>query len=226
MSTPKYIVRCLFMMLAGLSLSAGAAESNLLSAASFEATAPGSEPGSPWKVRAKGEATSITVATPPGVDSGSWVRLSDRDAVEKVYMTTDIPAVSKGCLAFKLYFPDATGTLGIYLRSSELPKSENAVVEFKSVEGSGSLYVGAHGQREKLPVMATVPGMMDFEIEFEATEAGERIQVYINEAGTRNLIYRGSVPGGGKADSLMITTDTKTEATDIYVGDLRLTSES
>lgn len=225
MSTPKFISTSLTALLLATPWLADAAE-NLLAPASFESIAPGMEPGEPWKTRAKSADTAIEKKVPDNADSGNWVYVKDHDAVEKVYLVTDIPAVAKGTLSFKLFIPGTAATIGIYLRSPDLPKDSDAVVEFKAVEGSGNIYVGAHGQRSKLPVTVNAYSTMDFDIEFEATEAGEAINVYLKEDGQRNLIHRETVPGGGTPQSLMITTDTKTAATEFYVGDLSLVSRT
>ncbi len=225
MSTPKKALLLLVSLLLA-SLSFADEAPNALSSATFAGVSDGAEPGAPWKVRARGTDTAVLKKVPEGSESGNWIYVVDRDPSEKVYLVTDIPAMAKGTLSFKIHYAGPDATVGIYLRSPDLPKSSDAVVEFKTLEGSGSIYVGAHGKRTKLPVSIAGHGTMEFSIDFESTEAGEMLKVFIVEGDARNLVHRETVPGGGVPQSIMITTDTKTAASEFYVGDVTLVERS
>ncbi|WP_309399040.1 hypothetical protein [Cerasicoccus maritimus] len=195
---------------------------NLLQPAGFDSTQPGSEIGEPWRIRTRGEHTAIVAKAPDGDASKDWAYIKDLDGVEKVYMQTDFSPISSGVLSFRLFFPNPDATVGIYLRNSELDKSACNIVEFKSLEGSGNIYVGANGNRQRLPVKISGPEYMQFDIEFSATDAGEKIDVYIIDTSGRHLIHSTTEPTAHPVDTVMITTDTKTELTEFYVGQLAL----
>ncbi|WOO41219.1 hypothetical protein [Rubellicoccus peritrichatus] len=200
---------------------ASAAE-NVMAGASFENTPAGETPGQPWKTRAEGENTNIERKSPPGHASKNWIRILDHDGVQKVYLQLDIPQVTKGELSFKLYFPTTDGTIGIFLRSSDPTLKNGQIVEFKTLEGSGNIYVGSHGDRSRLPITVAGPITFDFDLEFEATDAGELVSLYVNDDAGRHLIHQNTVEGGGAVDKLMIATDTKTSATEVYIGDIEI----
>ncbi len=203
-------------------LSCLAESENLLQSASFEGLAAGTGIGEPWRTRARGEQTTIEVARPKDDASGNWVLVKDYDGQEKVYLYTDVPQVTKGTLSFRLYFPSSSATVGIYLRNSSLDKTQNNIIEFKCLEDSGNIYVGSNGDRQKLPVIASGAEYLSFDIEFDATDAGEKIDVYVNDATGRHLIHSMLSPDGHPIDTVMITTDTQTAGSEFYVGDLKL----
>ncbi|WP_309380429.1 hypothetical protein [Cerasicoccus frondis] len=221
MSTKKLTpIASILISLFALPLSSNA--DNLLQSSGFDQLAPGTAIGEPWQTRARGEQTAILAKAPENDSSKNWVYIKDYDGVEKVYMQMDVPSVSRGVLSFRVFFPNPDATVGIYLRYSELDKSECNIVEFKSLEGSGNIYVGANGNRQKLPVKVSGPEIMSFDIEFDATDAGEKIDVYINDTSGRHLIHSTTEPSAHPIDTIMITTDTKTEISEFYIGDLSL----
>ncbi|GHB97845.1 hypothetical protein [Cerasicoccus arenae] len=221
MSTKK-LIPCapIFLFLSLLPLSASS--ENLLESASFGGLAPGSDVGDPWKTKARGEQTAIRVQAPDGDASKDWVYVKDHDSAEKVYLLTDVAPLSKGMLSFRLYMPSGSATVGIYLRNESLDKDQYNIVEFKTLETSGNIYVGGNGQRQKLPVQALDSEFLSFDIEFDATDAGEKIDVYIKDTTGRHLIHSMTTPVANSIDTVMITTDTQTSYSEFYVGDISL----
>lgn len=221
MSTKK-LIPVTPILLSAIALPLFAQADNLLQSAAFSNYEPGSQIGEPWKTRSRGEQTAIQAQAPDEGSSTNWAYIKDADAKEKVYLITNVAPVSKGTLSFTVYFPISSATVGIYLRSDALPKDENNIVEFKALEGSGNIYVGSNGNRQKLPVKVAGSEYMSFDIEFDATDAGEKIDVYIKDDNGRHLIHSMSAPLAHAIDTVMITTDTNTAMSEFYVGDLAL----
>lgn len=202
------------------------ANENLLADAKFSRYGKGEAPGAPWKTKAEGEHARIVRQSPPIENaSDNWIHLVDRDQDVKVYMRTPVGDIRKGQLDFKLHFPDGAGTLFVYLVGEPSERDNDNIVEFKVLESSGNIYVGAHHNRNLLPFKFDSTPTLDISLEFEATPAGEAIAVYLNEDGQRNLVHRQTYPGGGTVKEISLGTDTVTAQTEVYLGDLSLTPQ-
>ncbi|WP_269542903.1 hypothetical protein [Cerasicoccus fimbriatus] len=219
MSTKNLISTLTLSALTALPILTANAEEIVYEAA-FDTMEPGTAVGEPYKTRARGENTAILAMAPKGEASKNWIFVKDVDVNEKVYLVSDISPTESGTLSFRLFYPSASATVGIYLRNSELPKSDNNVVEFKSLETSGNIYVGVNGVRQKLPVSVGGAEFLSFDIEFSATDAGEKVDVFIKDTSGRHLIHSATSEQGNFVDTLMITTDTNTESSEFYVGDI------
>lgn len=219
---PSFLFACLLLL---FSFSPDSqAEDNLLEDAAFSQYDEGKAPGSPWKVKMGGEEAQIVRQSPPLDEvSQDWVHFIDRDQDVKVYMRAPIPEVKKGTLDFKLHFPEGTGTLFVYLVGETSELDNDNVVEFKVLESSGNVYIGAHRNRNLIPFKSDSSPILDVSIEFEATSAGEAIAVYLQENGQRNLVHRETFPGGGAVKEIAVGTDSITAQTEAYLGDLTLT---
>lgn len=219
------IMKYLIPLLALCASATASAADRLPPGAAFSGMPAGAAPTTPWIARAKGTAT-VKRESPSTLANASqnWVRFTDTDGVEGVSLSLTFPEIKKGIIRFKLHFPEGPGTIGMYLGTAGASKAESRVVDFKAME-SGLVHVGSKGERTRTELKVVPGDTLALAIHFSEEANGEAIKLYTEtEGGTPTMIHEQTFPTGGGVTDLRIATDTKTAATNVYVGDLSLES--
>lgn len=213
-------------MAAALAVAAGPlrAEENLLAAAAFDDVPAGQAPGKPWRAGPSGSGLGVMRQDVPDFPGVAWMRFIDRRKDQNTNLRLALPPVRKGVLSFRLIAVEVGGTFGVYLGRGEASAVEDRLVALK-VNPSGRITLSSGAVREETAMNLSPSFAYHLYLRFEQFDESIDIEFGEIREGQDHVLRRLSSPEKFGLSMLRLTTDKANDASDFYLGDLRLVRE-